>query len=193
MEYHLRYMAPEDLDRVYPLLERDFADDERKRRGRIRALMESGMEVGWFLMANGQEAGYAFVVRHPAAPFVLLDYIATEHHGRGDGTALLALLKNEYLQGILAEVDDPEEAAEEPERALRRRRLGFYRRAGFVPCPFENEIYTVRYLVHLWSPMTLEHPAQAAARALDILYALQLPEEEYRANVFIPEPPAGEP
>ena len=109
----------------------------------------------------------------------------------GDGTALLALLKNEYLQGILAEVDDPEEAAEEPERALRRRRLGFYRRAGFAPCPFENEIYTVRYLVHLWSPMPLEHPAQAAARALDILYALQLPEEEYRANVFIGEAPAG--
>lgn len=192
MEYHLKYMAPEDLDRVYPLLERDFADDERKRRGRIRALMESGMEVGWFLMADGQEAGYAFIVRHPAVPFVLLDYIATEHHGRGDGAALLALLKHEYLQGILAEVDDPEEASEEPERALRARRLNFYRRAGFVPCPFENDIYTVRYLVHLWSPMPLEHPVEAAARALDTLYALQLPEEEYRANVFIAEAPAGD-
>ena len=192
MEYHLKYMAPEDLDRVYPLLERDFADDERKRCGRLRALMESGMEVGWFLMANGQEAGYAFIVRHPAVPFVLLDYIATERHGRGDGTALLALLKNEYLQGILAEVDDPEQVPEGPERALRARRLHFYRRAGFAPCPFENEIYTVRYLVHLWSPIPPEHPVEAAARALDTLYALQLPEEEYRANVFIGEAPAGD-
>lgn len=187
MEYHLKYMPPEELERVYPLLERDFAPEERKRQPQLKALMEKGMEVGWLLMADGREAGYAFIVRHPAVPFVLLDYIATHRHGRGDGSVLLALLKNEYPQGILAEVDDPEEA-QGGERALRERRLGFYRRAGFVPCPFENDIYTVRYLVHLWSMAPLEHPAREAAVALDTLYALQLPDEVYRANVFITAP-----
>lgn len=190
MEYHLKYMAPEDLERVYPLLVRDFAAEERKKEPQLKALMESGMEVGCFLMADGREAGYAFIVRHPAVPFVLLDYIATEQHGRGDGTALLALLKNEYLQGILAEVDDPDQAYMEEERALRLRRMDFYRRAGFVPCPFENDIYSVHYLVHLWCMAPLERPAYDAAVALDTLYALQLPDELYRENVFIQPPEA---
>lgn len=188
MEYHLKYMAPEDLERVYPLLERDFNDDERKRKPQLRALMESGMEVGWFLMAGGREAGYALLVRHPAVPFVLLDYLATEVHDRGDGSVCLALLQNEYPQGILAEVDDVLEGLSEAENALRRRRMDFYRRAGFVPCPFENDIYSVRYLVHLWCPAPPEHPCRAAAVALDTLYALQLPEEVYRSRVFIQPP-----
>lgn len=188
MEYHLKYMAPEDLERVYPLLERDFNDDERKRKPQLRALMESGMETGWFLMADGREAGYALVVRHPAVPFVLLDYLATEHRGRGDGRACLVLLQNEYPQGILAEVENEEPGLPGEENALRRRRLGFYRRAGFAPCPFENRIYGVRYLVHLWCPSPLERPCREAAVALDALYALQLPEKVYRSRVFIQPP-----
>ena len=79
-------------------------------------------------------------------------------------------------------VDDPEV------NALRRRRLAFYRRSGFVPCPFPNRIFGVEYLIHLWCLSPLEHRERQAAQALDTLYALQFPDQIYRHNVFI-EPP----
>ncbi len=190
MEYHLEYMPPEDLERVYPLLERDFPADERKKQDHLRALMESGLEVGWHLMADGARAGYAFVLQHPAVPFVLLDYLAMERRGGGAGTACLALLKNQYPQGLLAEVEAEDPAETQAVNALRRRRIGFYQRSGFVPCPFDNDIFRVHYLVHLWTPGPVERPARQAAQTLDALYALQLPEEVYRRRVFITPPEA---
>lgn len=187
MEYYLKYMAPEDLDWVYPLMEADFVPEERKKQDHILRQMESGMEVGWILMKESKAAGYAFILRNPALPFVLLDYLATMDRGKGDGSVLLALLKNEYPQGILAEVEDPDEGPE-PERELRRRRAGFYQRAGFVPQPFENEIFTVRYLVHLWSEAPPEDSPRVCAHTLDALYALQLPYELYEKWVKIKYP-----
>lgn len=188
MEYHLEYMPPEDLDQVYPQILRDFPQDQCKKLPHLQSLMASGMEVGWYLVADGHRAGYAMVLRHPAVPFVLLDYLAMERRGRGDGTACLALLQNEYPQGILAEVDPEEEGLDPEVNALRRRRLAFYRRSGFVPCPFPNRIFGVEYLIHLWCLSPLEHRERQAAQALDTLYALQFPDQIYRHNVFIDPP-----
>ena len=154
----------------------------------MQQLLDEGLEVGWTLMADGRDVGYAFVLQSPALPFVLLDYLAMEERGHGAGSVCLALLKNEYPQGILAEVEDVLPELDADTNALRRRRWQFYRRAGFVPVPFENVIFTERYLVHLWTPAPVEQPRLAAARTLDAYYALQLPEERYRTNVFITEP-----
>ena len=185
MEYHLQYMPPEELERVYPKMEQDFPPNELKRQPHLRALMESGMSVGWYLMADGKAAGYAFMLRHPAAPYVLLDYLAMEERGHGAGSACLALLRNEYPQGIIAEVEAVDPGLDAETAALRRRRIGFYQRAGFIPCPFPNRIFDVHYLVHRWHPAAPEHPAPSVAAALDTLYALQYPDAEYRNNVFI--------
>ena len=97
-------------------------------------------------------AGCAFMLRHPAAPYVLLDYLAMEERGHGAGSACLALLKNEYPQGIVAEVEAVDPGLDAETAALRRRRIGFYQRAGFISCPFPNRIFNVHYLVHLWHP-----------------------------------------
>ena len=191
MEYHLQYMPPEELERVYPKMEQDFPANELKRQPHLRALMESGMSVGWYLMADGKAAGYAFMLRHPAVPYVLLDYLAMEERGHGAGSACLALLKNEYPQGIIAEVEAVDPGLDAETAALRRRRIGFYQRAGFIPCPFPNRIFDVHYLVHLWHPTAPEHPAPSVAAALDTLYALQYPDAEYRNNVFIDVPEEG--
>ena len=188
MEYHLKCIDPADFPAIYPRLERDFPRTELKRLPHMQRLLDEGLEVGWTLMADGRDAGYAFVIQSPALPFVLLDYLAMEERGHGAGSVCLALLKNEYPQGILAEVEDVLPELDADTNALRRRRWQFYRRAGFVPVPFENVIFTERYLVHLWTPAPVEQPRLAAARTLDAYYALQLPEERYRENVFITEP-----
>ena len=76
--------------------------------------------------------------------------------------------ENEYPQGILAEVEALE--PEPPQLAVNDPAGGasaFYQRASFVPCPFENTIFRVHYLVHLWCPSPLEHRERQAAQALD--------------------------
>ena len=188
MEYHLEYMPPEDLEQIYPKICRDFPPDDCKKLTHLQALMEAGMDVGWYLVADGRRAGYAMILRHPAAPFVLLDYLAMEQPGQGAGTACLTLLKAEYPQGILAEVETPSPTLPEEVNQLRRRRFGFYRRCGFLPYAFPNRIYGVEYLIHLWCPAPLEQPARQAALALDTLYALQFPLEVYQENIRIQPP-----
>ncbi len=183
MNYALQPLLPAGLAEIYPRMERDFPRSELKREHHLFRLLDSGLEQAWLLLADGTYAGYAFVQQSPRLPYVLLDYLAMEEKGTGAGSACLELLKQQYPQGILAEVEDVLPDLPEETNALRRRRWQFYRRAGFVPVPFANEIFTVRYLVHLWTPQPADHPPAAAT--LDAYYALQLPEEVYRKNVHI--------
>ena len=74
---------------------------------------------------------------------------------------------------------------ETQENLTRCRRIAFYQKNGFVPCPFENSVFGVRYLVHLWTPRPLECPEQAGAQALRAHYRHQLPEAIFRACVRI--------
>ena len=183
MEYSLKRIAADELAKLYPIMEQDFPRTELKRQDHLFRLLDSGLEQALVLLADGKYAGYAFVLQSPDLPYVLLDYLAMDKRGSGAGSACLALLKQQYPQGILAEVEDVLPDLPEETNALRRRRWQFYRRAGFVPVPFENEIFTEQYLVHLWTPAPVENPPAAAT--LDAYYALQLPEEIYRKNVRI--------
>lgn len=183
MNYSLQPLAPARLGEIYPRMERDFPRVELKREHHLFRLLDSGLEQAWLLLADGEYAGYAFVQQSSDLPYVLLDYLAMEQKGTGAGSACLELLKQQYPQGILAEVEDVLPDLPEETNALRRRRWQFYRRAGFVSVPFDNEIFTVRYLVHLWTAQPVCNPPAAAT--LDAYYALQLPEEVYQKNVHI--------
>ncbi|MCD8341288.1 MAG: GNAT family N-acetyltransferase [Clostridiales bacterium] len=188
---NLTPMTLADLPRVYRLMERDFPPAELKQLAHLQRLFREGLSEGWLLLRGGREVGYAILLRPGEAPYTLLDYLAMEERGAGCGTACLALLKERYPGGLLAEVEAPEAGLPPEVARLRRRRIAFYQRSGFRPCPFPNDIFGVRYLVHLWTPQP-EEPDEAcqAALALEECYRRQLPPERFRANVFI-TPPEG--
>lgn len=189
MEYQLKYISPEELGRIYPRIAKDFVPEERKTEGRLHRQMEEGLETGWLLMADGKEAGYAFVLQHPAVKLALIDYISVYEQGQGYGTALINLLKDRYKEGgLLAEVESVVPGLSEEEKAYRLLRQRFYRKVEFQPTAVKNEIYTVPYLVHVWSMNLMDNPTATAAKALDDLYALQLPHEEYCKHVHIEVP-----
>lgn len=86
--------------------------------------------------AGGDVAGFALVHPMPLPGLYLLDYfaVAPEQRGRGLGGAVLRLLAEQLAGepdawGMLLEVES-DEWGSEAERALRRRRIGFYRRNG---------------------------------------------------------------
>ncbi len=167
------------LDRVYPKMKRDFPSAELKPRQALRSQLKSGLSTGWLLQADGQEAGYAFVLADPSIPVVLLDYLAVDRRGQGDGSAFLALLQQEYPQGMIVEAEDEVPGDSDEENEVRRRRMSFYRRAGFCPCHFDAKIFGVHYVVHLWLPESARKGLASsdinslAANALKAFYDIQ--------------------
>ncbi len=182
-DYQLEPMTSEGLARIYPTMKKDFGFGELKPESNLRKQMEAGIEDGWFLQADGQEAGYALVITHESIPIALLDYIATYQRGQGDGSAFLALLQQKYPQGLIAEVEAEVPGDSEDENELRRRRMGFYQRAGFHPYPFEAKVFGVHYVVHMWIPGNTLLDTAEAAEEYAAFYRLQVPKAI--ANRFV--------
>lgn len=184
------------LEDLYPVMQGDFPPEELKPLRRMRQLWDQGCYDPFFAEIDGRRRGYAILRRMEGFPYLLLDYLAIfrEERNGGYGTQTLELLKYRYgnQDGIMAEVEDPDDARDEAERALRLRRVRFYQRAGFLPCPFPNSIFGVRYLVHVWTPERLPS-RRLAAQCLAGLYLGHWPTEPViqTPKVFleIPEEP----
>ena len=73
--------------------------------------------------------------------------VPEDQRNKGLGAEVLSLLHKRYsdARGIIAEAEAPEAAANEDERTLRQRRLGFYARCGFVTMPFDCGLFGVHY------------------------------------------------
>jgi hypothetical protein len=60
-----------------------------------------------------------------------------EYRGRGYGPSLLEHIKGAYTKknGIIVEVEKPEEASTQEEKEVRQKRILFYEKAGFTQIP----------------------------------------------------------
>ncbi|MCD8382979.1 MAG: hypothetical protein LUC30_08750 [Clostridiales bacterium] len=181
----LEPLTPEELTGCFPFLARTFPENELKPLNRLLELYRRGIYDMWKLVGGGAVRGYALLLRREGCRYVLLDYLAMPEKGNGWGTACLELLKTRYPQGILVEAEAPLSDLSAEELALRERRLRFYRRSGFVPCPFDNRIFGVVYLIHLWAPELPEEKSALCARELYRYYQLQLPREMLEKHVVI--------
>ena len=187
----LKSMDRTELRALYPTMRKDFPKNELKPLTKLEKQMRRGDCQGWFLMEEKTPRGYALVQNAPGCPYVLLDYLAvfSGQRGGGYGSQALQLLQRQYPDGILVEAEAQLPDVEETRENLTRcRRIAFYQKNGFVPCPFENSVFGVRYLIHLWTAQPLAHPEQAGAQALRAHYCHQLPEAIFRACVQISSP-----
>ncbi len=186
-ELGLRPVDLEGLHRLYPTMAVDFPPSELKQLDKMERLMKAGIAEGWFLEENRACKGYAFFLRVPGEELVLLDYYAIFPALRGQnlGSRGLNLLRAQYPRGIFLEAEAPEAADTPEERAARQRRVAFYQRAGFLPCPFENSVFGVQYLVHLWAETVPENRNHLAARLLYEAYQCQLTPEVFKRKIHI--------
>ena len=128
-----------DLEQWYAReLTEAFPPNERKPLAEIRALLEAGRYEALGLYDGAALLGFANLWREPAAPgYVLLDYLgvtASRRNG-GLGSLILRKLAGQCAGrcGVLTEAEWPDPDSGAPEEVLRRRRVGFYVRNGFVP------------------------------------------------------------
>lgn len=181
----LRLMTRRELADYYPFLQDTFPANELKPLKRLFELLDRQIYDPWLLEDGGIPRGIAFMLRAKGCRFVLLDYLAMLEKGGGWGSQCLELLKAKYPQGILVEAEAVLPELPPEENALRLRRQRFYQRAGFIPCPFDNQVFGVVYLVHLWAAQLPEEPSRTCARELYRNYQEQLPKKWLDAHVSI--------
>lgn len=181
----LKPMTRQELADYYPFLTETFPPNELKPLKRFYELWDRGIYDAWLLMDGETPRGLALMLRAADCRFVLLDYLAMLEKGGGWGSQCLELLKAQYPQGILVEAEAILPDLPPEIQAIRQRRQRFYQRAGFVPCPFDNEIFGVVYLVHLWARALPDDRNRLCARELFLNYQEQLPQKWLDAHVFV--------
>ena len=115
-----------------------FPENERKPLADMMSEMERGCYEPLGLYEGQALLGYATLWSREAFPgYVLLDYLgvtASRRNG-GLGSLILRKLAGQCAGrcGVLTEAEWPDPDSGAPEEVLRRRRVGFYVRNGFVP------------------------------------------------------------
>ena len=146
----IRLLDAAALRRVYrDHVKADFPPAERKPLAMIEAQVRTGQYDTLGLFRGEEMLAYAFLWRDKEGRCVLLDYLAVCRGGRGQGTgsAFLEQLKDHYggLDGLLVEAEAEDPQAGEEANALRRRRIGFYRRCGFRMLDYRARLFGVTY------------------------------------------------
>jgi len=106
---------------------------------------------------EGRFIGLAYVILHRRLAYVFYLAVEARERGRGYGTAILTRLKEIYGDYIvILNIEDPHDESA-GNIALRRRRLGFYERNGFVDTGIKTDEAGVVYeLLSLDMSVTIE-------------------------------------
>lgn len=192
MTMQLRPLPPDRLRWLHETeLQEAFPPEELKPLAAMETLVRRGVYHPVGAWEGRELVGYLMLWTGPVTGYVLVDYLGVPaaRRNQGLGGAILRRLQAgcQSLDGILVESETPLGG---PTDALRRRRLGFYQRSGFVPLSYECLLFGVCYRTFLCSPngRGREDQAQAAHRAM---YTAQFPPAVLRRSVQIPWDPAA--
>lgn len=136
---NIRKIPLHELKDIYKRIQADFAFGEYPPYDVLHMHLEKGIQEGLIFYRDEQACAYAVCAAHDEKDFVLVSLFAVfqEFRGQGIGTAFLGELCDTYSarQGIIVEVEKPEDAQNNEERQKRLKRIEFYKRAGFCMIP----------------------------------------------------------
>lgn len=137
--YTIRDMKLSELKKIYRLIKKDFASGEYAPYEVFYQQIKSGVQSGFIFLEGGQDAAYSICAGSHPNGYVLISLLAVyeELRGRGVGSKFVEKLIELYSgrQGIIVEVEKPENAGNDNERDLRTKRIEFYKKAGFYLVP----------------------------------------------------------
>lgn len=186
----IRELTREELRALYRTrMEEDFPPSELRPLSNMEELLD---QKAYLCLGCREEqekslGGYAlFALRDGAA---LLDYFAVDaaRRGTGIGSAFLSALRSRGLgvPWFLIEVESLESAETPEERALRERRIRFYRRCGCQETQVYSLLFGVEYQILVMPMAGAALPAdgevQAALEGLYRMMILPMVQQDERA------------
>ena len=128
MKIQIRKATVEDFDIILSEIDKNFIYEERRDSEKERELLSLGA-LDAYVFSKGEDVG--FITAWHFSDFVFFEHfvIFEKHRNRGYGTEVLSCLTADFKRMILE--------AEPGENELKRRRLAFYKRAGFIENDFD--------------------------------------------------------
>lgn len=175
----IQALTPQQVAHIYhTYMPHDFAAAEIKPLAGILQLMEQGLYRGYGLWEEGALRGYALLMTAPGGRVPLLDYLAilSDQRGSGYGSRFLQLLQTELadFDGIVLEAEAIAYAVGRADRAVRTRRIAFYRRNGLRATSLQSHLFGVTLSV-LYLPCGRDISDGQLYRELDAMYRLMFP------------------
>ena len=163
-DMNIKDLALPEIREVYrEQLKHDFPDNERRPLSMIEKLLAEGRYYCCGIRDESGVSAYAFFVRHEET--YLADYIAVRKdlRGTGIGSAFLQELRSRFREAacVLLEVDDPDAVTMDEEKAVRLRRLHFYRKNGLRDTGARARTFGADYLIMEFPEGEAHDPAEA--------------------------------
>lgn len=139
MENSVSKMQIADLKEIHEHIVEDFLPGEYPPYDALYRHLASGRQEGFILNKGHRKAAYAICAANSKNNYVLISLLAVfdEFRGHGTGTSFLKELIYIYSgkNGIIVEVERPEDSDTEEEKMIRTKRIDFYKKAGFYLIP----------------------------------------------------------
>ncbi len=185
----IRKLNKEDLLIVYPYMEEDFPDNERKSLKMIQDGFDTGFMEGYGLYEEDKLMAYALFVCYE--DMRLFDYLAVvkEQRDTGIGSKFLSLLQDVYQDRpcVIGEVENPDYCDDEEEKLTMNRRIDFYLRNGFHDTGATGCVYGVEYKF-LEMGIPSQHDSSQARQIMSQFYHCYWPlESNYQKYVQMHE------
>ncbi|MEE0777016.1 MAG: N-acetyltransferase [Bacillota bacterium] len=184
--YQVKPLDTETINHVYHQeMVYDFPAAELKPLSLIFELSELGEYLCLGLYQKETLCGYAYFCCSQDAPWMLLDYLSIlrPFRNQGLGAVFLKLLQKDYsnlAQGIVLEVESPLHAADDTDRELRGRRIGFYLRNGLRKTNIISSLKKVDYQI-MYLPLEEEGDVddEILMKQVATLYRVMYPQPMY--------------
>lgn len=170
----IRKILPEEIDWLYPHIARDFPKNEHPPKMILKKQLRSGSLSGFVCQRDGQDLGYAFLTRWiQGFSLVFLYAVFPSCRGQGEGTRFMEELisAGKGQEGLILEVERPEDAKTQQEAETRRRRIAFYERLGYrLVLEIEYVIYGVPMYLMVRPLKGQSFPPKQLEKAIISLY-----------------------
>ena len=181
----IRTASRDEFQEIYAWMEKQFHAGELKYLTTMEHLREQNRYEVYGLWSGETLLAYALFAFTSDMRYALLDYYAVlpQYQDCGWGGKFLNLLSQELsCQAILLEVEDPKYAPNAAEKAHFERRIQFYERNHCLHTPVNLNLWGFDYVI-MTLPIAAQPPAIEIHTALEEIYRLFFPPEEYVPNV----------
>ena len=147
----LKELSLFEMEYVYNQhMKHDFPLSEINPLTMIKKLHKKGEYIGFGLFEDDSLRSYGLFVPSPSK-VILLDYLAVlpQYRQSGFGSVFLSDLRNfnHIYDGVIIEVEDPEDSITNEEHQMQMKRIAFYEKNGFIMTTIKSIQFNVNYLV----------------------------------------------